>query len=130
MADPDETVAGLRTETPVDPAEAARGAPRLSSEDYPSVAGQVQFRCGDREGGGVIHDISLTGAHIAKTTVRIPPGEEVELFFLMGAATPRRIKALATVVRQTASGFAVRFLRIERQLERLVLAATSESGPR
>ena len=127
MADPDETAGGLRAETPVEPSKAARRALRLSSARCPSVAGEVHFRSGEREGRGVIQDISLTGAKIAQTTVRLLPSEEVELLFLMG---DRRTKALASVVRQTSSGFAVRFLRIERELERLVLTATSDPDAR
>ncbi len=108
---------------------AAERAPRLSSRLYPSVAGSVHFWCGGREERGLIHDISRTGARIAETTARVQPGEQVELFFLLGA-NPRRIKAVASVVRRTPTGFAVRFLRIQRELERLVLAATPEPGTR
>ena len=93
------------------PDEEQRSTPRLSPQLYPSVAGRVHFKCGGREERAVIHDISLAGAHLAEATVRLQPGERVELFFLMGANL-RRIKALASVVRQTPTGFAVRFLRI------------------
>ena len=113
-----------------DPDEELRCAARLSSQLYPSVAGRVHFRCEDREESGSIHDISRSGAHLAETTVRLRPGEEVELLFLMGTNPRRRIKALASVVRQTPTGFAVRFLRIQRELERLVLAATPKPGTR
>ena len=98
-----------------DPGERRQGAPRLSPQLYPSIAGRVHFRCGGREERAAIHDISRSGAHLAETTVRLPPGEQVELLFLMGA-NPRRIKALASVVRHTPTGFAVRFLRIQREL--------------
>ncbi len=112
-----------------DPDEKRRCAARLSSQLYPSVAGRVHFRCEDREESGSIHDISRSGAHLSETTVRLQPGEQVELLFLVGA-NPRRIKALASVVRQTPTGFAVRFLRIQREVERLVLAATPKPGTR
>jgi hypothetical protein len=112
-----------------DPEERRECSPRLPFRRYPSVAGRVHFQCGGRKESGSIHDISRTGAHIRETTVRLQPGEPVELFFLMGA-NPRRMKALATVVRQTPTGFAVRFRRLERELERLVVAATPKPGTR
>lgn len=136
------TVAATRTHSPAttgeiqptstsgaDSDERQQRAPRLSSRLYPSVAGSVHFWCGGREERGLIHDISRTGARIAETTARVQPGEQVELFFLLGA-NPRRIKAVASVVRRTPTGFAVRFLRIQRELDRLVLAATPETGTR
>ena len=103
-----------------------RSAPRLSPGPHPSVAGRVHFSCAGQRGRGTIHDISLTGAHVSEASLVPAPDEEVEMLFLMGA-NPRRIKALVRVVRRTPSGFAVRFLHLERELERLILGASPKA---
>lgn len=107
-----------------------RSAARVSNRDYPSVPGTVYFSAGAIRGSGIILDISATGAHVYKPTKNVPKGVVADLFFLQ-PDTQRRLHALGEVVRRTESGFAVRFLRVERELEALVLAAAkkSESDP-
>ena len=106
-----------------------RSAPRLSPGDHPTVAGRVHFACAGQKGYGNIHDISLTGAHVSEASALPEPNEEVEMLFLMGA-NPRRVRALARVVRRTESGFAVRFIHIQRELEELILSATPKPDSR
>lgn len=103
-----------------------RGAARVSHEDYPSVPGSVHFTAGAIRGSGLILDISATGAHIYKPTKNAHPGIVIDLYFLQ-PETERRLHATGEVVRRTETGFAVRFLRVERELETLVLAATKDA---
>ena len=103
-----------------------RRAPRVSPERHPAVPGRVRFSCASQTGSGTIHDISLTGAQISEASFQPAQHEQVEMLFLMGA-NPRRIRALARVVRRTPSGFAVRFLHLQRELERLILTATTKA---
>ena len=105
-----------------------RRAARVSSGDYPSVPGSVLFSAGAIRGSGIILDISATGAHIYKPSKNVRRGVVVDLFFLQSDAE-RRLHAVGEVVRRTESGFAVRFLRVERELESLVLAAAGEAEP-
>jgi hypothetical protein len=107
--------------------ERIRGA-RVSSRDYPRVPGTVHFTAGVIQGSGTILDISATGAHIYRPTKDLPNGVVADLFFLQAGAE-RKLHAVGQVVRHTDTGFAVRFLRVERELEALVLAAAGEADP-
>lgn len=101
-------------------------AVRVSSEDYPSVPGRVFFNAGAIRGSGTLLDISATGAHIYMPDKKVPRGVVVDLYFLQ-SGTQRKLHATGEVVRHTQSGFAVRFIRVERELETLVLAAAAEA---
>ena len=103
--------------------ESPQRAARVSSLEYPSVPGGVAFVSSQGEGSGTILDISVTGAHVYRPTQILSTGTRVELFFLQ-PRTERKLRALAEVVRETYVGFAVRFLRVERELTTLILAAT------
>ena len=103
---------------------AERRAPRLSPKTHPSIPGLVNFSAGEVEGVGLILDISSTGAHVSASR-QLDPGTQVELYFLQ-PNTSRRMHATCEAVRRTKSGFAVKFLRLERELEQLVLSATSK----
>jgi len=105
--------------------EKTRGA-RVSNRDYPRVPGSVSFSAGVIEGSGIILDISATGAHVYRPTKDLPKGAVADLFFLQ-PDTGRKLHAVGQVVRHTETGFAVRFLRVERELEALVLAAAGEA---
>ncbi len=89
------------------------------------MPGNVYFSAGAIRGSGTILDISATGAHIYKPSKNVPRGVVLDLFFLQ-PDTERKLHAEGEVVRRTESGFAVRFLRVERELEKLVLAAAGE----
>ncbi len=102
-----------------------RRAARVSPKTHPTIPGQVNFRAGEVEGSGLILDLSRTGAHVFRASHELEPGIQVELYFLQ-PSTSRRMHATCEVVRRTSSGFAVKFLRLERELEQLVLAATSK----
>ena len=102
-----------------------RRAARVSPKTHPTIPGQVNFRAGEVEGSGLILDLSSTGAHIFRASHELEPGTKVELYFLQ-PSTSRRMHATCEVVRNTESGFAVKFLRLERELEQLVLAPTSK----
>lgn len=101
-------------------------AVRVSHRDYPRVPGSVSFVAGVIEGSGIILDISATGAHVYRPSKDLPKGAVADLFFLQ-PDTGRKLHAVGQVVRNTETGFAVRFLRVERELEALVLAATQEA---
>ena len=102
-----------------------RVAPRVSSRVHPTVPGHVNFAAGMIEGHGLILDISATGAHVYMASHRLGLGTRVDLYFLQ-ARTERQLHAIAEVVRETESGFAVRFLKVERKLRSLVLSAVKE----
>jgi hypothetical protein len=102
-----------------------RSAQRVSHREYPSVPGHVSFSAGAIRGQGILLDISATGAHVYMPTKIVPRGVELEMFFLQ-SETERKLYAVGEVVRRTESGFAVRFVRVERELETLILAATGE----
>jgi hypothetical protein len=93
--------------------------------DYPKLPGSVRFAAGAIRGDGTLLDISATGAHIYRPSKSVPRGVEIDLYFLE-SRTGRKLYALGEVVRRTEDGFAVKFLRVERELEQLVLAAAVE----
>jgi hypothetical protein len=99
-------------------------AVRISAE-HPRVPGSVSFVAGVIQGSGTIFDISATGAHIYRPTKDLPKGAVADLFFLQ-PGTERKLHAVGQVVRNTETGFAVHFLRVERELESLVLAAAGD----
>jgi hypothetical protein len=90
---------------------------------HPRVPGSVTFVAGVIEGSGTIFDISATGALVYRPSKSLPKGAVADLFFLQ-PETGRKLRAVGQVVRVTEDGFAVHFLRVERELEALVLAAT------
>ena len=93
-----------------------RVAPRVSSRKHPSVPGLANFEAGEIKGRGIILDISTSGAAIIEATERLATGTKVELFFLQ-PGSERKLRAIGEVARETPDGFAVRFQRIERELE-------------
>ena len=101
-------------------------AARVSHYNYPSVPGSVFFSAGAIQGSGTILDISTTGAHVYQPSKNVPRGVVLDMFFLQ-TNTKRKLHAEGEVVRKTETGFAVRFLRIERELVSLVLAAAVEA---
>jgi hypothetical protein len=102
-----------------------RVAPRVSSRKHPSVPGLANFAAGEINGRGSIRDISTSGAAITEATERLATGTKVELLFLQ-PGSERKLRAIGEVVRETPGGFAVRFQRIERELEQLVLVAVKD----
>jgi hypothetical protein len=103
-------------------------AVRVSNQDYPRVPGRVSFVAGVIEGSGIIMDISATGAHVYRPSVGLAKGAVADLFFLQ-PDTNRKLRAVGQVVRVTDDGFAVHFLRVERELETLVLSAAESGAP-
>ena len=101
-------------------------AVRISAE-HPRVPGTVSFVAGAIQGSGTIFDISATGAHVYRPTKDLAKGAVADLFFLQ-PETGRKLHAVGQVVRHTDSGFAVRFLRLERELEALVLGAADDES--
>lgn len=98
---------------------------RVSNRDYPRVPGSVSFTAGVIQGTGTIFDISKTGAFVYMPTKSLPKGAVADLFFLQ-PETHRKLYAVGQVVRLEETGFAVQFLRVERELEALMLAATGD----
>jgi hypothetical protein len=101
-------------------------AVRVSHQDYPRVPGRVVFTAGAIEGAGIIMDISATGAQIYRPTKMLPKGAVADLFFLQ-PDTQRKLHAVGQVVRLTDDGFGIQFLRVERELEQLVLNAAGSA---
>jgi PilZ domain len=101
-------------------------AVRVSHQDYPRVPGRVVFTAGVIEGAGIIMDISATGAQIYRPSKMLPKGAVADLFFLQ-PDTQRKLHAVGQVVRLTDDGFGVQFLRVERELEQLVLSAAGNA---
>ena len=89
------------------------------------MPGRVNFVAGPIEGSGTILDVSVDGAHVFQPSDHLEPGTKVDMYFLQGS-TGRRLHALSEVVRRTEFGFAVRFLRVERELTTLVLNAVND----
>lgn len=92
------------------------------------MPGTVTFVAGAIQGSGTILDISATGAHIYRPTKDLAKGAVADLFFLQ-PGSERKLRAVGQVVRHTETGFAVQFLRLERELEALVLSAAGEGEP-
>ena len=103
-------------------------AGRVSSREYPRVPGSVSFTAGVIQGSGIILDISATGAHVYRPSKDLPKGAVADLLFIQ-PDTGRKLHAVGQVVSHTDTGFAVRFLRVERELEALVLGAAKEAEP-
>ena len=93
-----------------------RVASWVSSRKHPSVPGLTNFAAGEINGQGIIRDISASGAAIIEATERLAVVTAVELLFLQ-PGRERKLRAIGEVVRETPDGFAVRFQRIERELE-------------
>lgn len=116
----------ISTQTPDGPkGRSPERATRVSNREYPTVPGRVSFETDLIRGTGTILDVSVTGAHVYKPSEVLTRDTRVELFFLQ-PGTQRLLHAFSEVVRETETGFAVRFLRVERKLTSLILAATDE----
>ncbi len=111
-----------RKRPPTRPAE-RREASRLTAWTRKSDPDAVHFVADDQEGSGVLRNVSTTGALVEGVSRQVPCGVMIDLYFLFGRGRKRRVHAIGKVVRETETGFAVRFSRIERELERLVLSA-------
>jgi len=111
-----------RGRPPTSPAE-GRSSPRLTAWARSSDPDAVHFVADDQEGSGVLRNVSTTGALLEEVSRPVPCGVVVELYFRFGRGRRRRVHTIGKVVRETETGFAVRFSRIERALERLVLSA-------
>ena len=98
------------------------------SAKHPRMPGTVTYVAGVIQGSGTIFDISATGAHIYRPTKDLAKGAVADLFFLQ-PGTERKLHAVGQVVRHTETGFAVQFLRVERELEALVLSAAAGDEP-
>ena len=106
-----------------------RRAPRLLADLHPGVPDGAGFIAGDVEGSGQILNLSTSGAFVAIPSRHLEMGTEVELRFLH-PKTGRRLHAACRVERSEGSGFAVQFMRVEREPLRLVLVAASKAeGP-
>ena len=93
-----------------------RAAPRVPGGSQPGVPGQVTFFSSEIQGGGQVRNISVGGALISSSPPYPSLGSEVEMYF----AQPERqepLYAVGKVVHQTDSGFAVRFLLIQPELQ-------------
>jgi hypothetical protein len=87
-----------------------RAAPRVR------LLTHAYFSAGHREGSGIAFDLSITGARIEEATVRPQTGEAIELVVALGD-DDAPLEASGTVVRQTASGFAVQFREVDPRLK-------------
>ena len=99
-----------------------RPAPRVSAESDPTVPDRVNFIASDVEGIGRIVNMSTSGALIGRPTRNLNTETEADFYFLW-PGTKQLLQARARVVRSEGSGFAVQFMRIESDLERLIHVA-------
>ena len=107
----------------VSQAQSRRVAPRVSTESDPSVPDSVDFIAGDVEGSGQLLNVSATGAYIAVSAyVYLEPRTEIELYFLH-SNTGQRLHARGRVMRSEELGFAAQFVRVDKELQQLVLDA-------
>jgi hypothetical protein len=118
-------VSGPGQKTPA--GDGPRRAPRVSSREFPELPDRVNYRADGTDGTGVLWDISASGAQVAEASSRLQPGTAVDMYFLLGRDL-RPAHAVAEVVRETRSGFCVRFQRIERPLTELVLSAAAKQS--
>jgi hypothetical protein len=97
-----------------------RAAPRLR------LRSRASYHTEEVEGWGTLHDFSSSGARIDQASARLKPGERVRLSF-----TPRTdclpVEVWADVVRETETGFAVRFTSLDARLNRLLHSLTKPS---
>ncbi len=82
----------------------------------------VDYQSSGREGKGLLWNISSSGARIEQASVSMQLGTEVRLTlaFFPGAAP---VALLGEVVRETESGFAVRFLDLGQRVQKLLRVA-------
>ena len=88
---------------------------------HPRTDVQIAARCasGTERGSGTLADISLSGALLEKTSVRPRLGAPVEIRFrLPNADEPFAL--VGTVVRHSASGFAIQFATSEEVVRQLL----------
>jgi hypothetical protein len=89
------------------------------------ISGAVHFEAGSTEGWGTLADISTKGARIDDADPRLKEGSSVRLMIsLVEGAVP--IRVTAKVVRETETGFAVEFGKLEPRLTHLIRLAVAD----
>ena len=92
---------------------AGDGPQRATRERFPAHA---FFTADGVEGRGVLVDLSVTGARIEKATNRVATGTSINLQIAVREdCFPMEIEA--EVVRDTESGFAIEFSRVDSRLK-------------
>jgi hypothetical protein len=87
----------------------------------------VQYEYRQRDGRGLIVDVSDGGALVENPSLDVPADVDVTLRLRLGAST---IEMSARVVRPTDRGFAVRFESSDARLQGLLEILLSRQGPR
>jgi hypothetical protein len=90
------------------------------------VPDRASYIAGDCCGSAKIPNISVGGALVSGTAHCLETGTEVDLYF-HEPGTGRRLHAIGHVVREADTGFAVLFLWMGTDLERLVLVAAGDT---
>lgn len=78
----------------------------------------VLCSAGDREGAGVLADISRSGARLEGASFCPEPGSKIRLYVFIQPVCPFELSG--EVVRSSASGFAIRFSELDPAVGRLV----------
>ncbi len=100
---------------------AERRPERRDSQRY-ELRIPVDYQSSGRQGKGLLWDISASGARVEQASLSVELGTEVTLMlaFLPGA-TPVALRG--EIVRQTESGFALKFLPLEGRVQLLLKVA-------
>jgi hypothetical protein len=75
----------------------------------------ISYSAGDASGQASLVDISAAGVRIEGATSRLQPGTRVRLNLRLGDEL-ELTEAEAEVIRQTETGFAARFVEMDREL--------------
>ncbi len=100
----------------------ADGRPQRREPQRYELRIPVDYQSSGSQGKGLLWDISTSGARIEQASVSMQLGTEITLMlaFLPGA-TPVSLRG--EVIRQTESGFAVKFLPLEGRVRLLLKVA-------
>ncbi len=82
----------------------------------------VDYESSGRQGKGLLWDISTSGARVEQASLSVEPGTEITLMLaFFPGATP--VSLPGEIVRQTESGFALKFLPLEGRVRLLLKVA-------
>jgi PilZ domain-containing protein len=98
-----------------------RRSPRFRSRFDTLIA------AGEREGAGVLTDISYSGARLDDTSVQPPVGTRVRLYVFVRPVAPFELEGI--VSRHTETGFAMAYELFDVEIRRLVDDVTALVSP-
>ena len=81
------------------------------------------YAAGQREGAGVLADISYSGARIADTSILPELGTTVRIYIFIQPVSP--FELVGTVARHSDGGFAIEYKDLDPEVRQLVADATA-----